>query len=329
MAYGVNYGMLDTRDNVFAYVAVNYLARGGATITWQLARVFQDPGPYDFRVQVGSTGVAVADDWTYIDSGPTTNIFSEVDTVRRGFGKQQRTHYRVELTTPLATYYSHPASTSGIMDKHYWNIAREIVRQNRLLMDRSTAVTGWLLKRRWNGAGPSPMQTTTAVTDPLDGSITVPTSTATMGTPFTGGFYSPYPIEIEVNPSSHREMISLESGRGTTDEAGMVISGRAIMNPELTTLDAFVISTTDRRYYFQTIKNVAEIRGVPLIAEVELRLAPVNDVIYAIEIPLQFITAPNSYTVRSIPVDLVIARRLTTAPTAYVITPIAVNLTSP
>lgn len=51
--------------------------------------------------------------------------------------------------------------------------------------------------------------------------------------------------------------------------------------------DVWVSKKTDDRYYIHKIQNTAEIRGVPLIASVELRPAPFTDVIYQIAIPQQ------------------------------------------
>jgi hypothetical protein len=274
--------MVDSRDRVFDRVWVDFLVRGGATISWRLSPLFRDPQPYHCRVQVGDAGVPSFDAWEYADAGPSLNTFQYVDAARRGYGKHRSVYYRVELETPSRVYYSRPASAAGVLPKHDWLIARELVRQNRLLMDRATSVKGWLLKRRWAGTTPDPKNTSIAVTDPLDSSV-VRSNDATVGTAFVGGYYAPHPYELEVSPTSHRAM--LDASRGNVDDANRAIAGRAIMVPELDTEDVFVCDGSDRRYYVQRVTHTAEWRGVPLLADVELRPAVANDVIYSIAMP--------------------------------------------
>jgi hypothetical protein len=73
--------------------------------------------------------------------------------------------------------------------------------------------------------------------------------------------------------------------RGTVQD--VIVAGRMLMLPLLDEMDVWVSRKTDDRYYIQAIKGVAEIRGVPLIATVEMRPAPYTDVIYNIPIPQQ------------------------------------------
>ena len=44
---------------------------------------------------------------------------------------------------------------------------------------------------------------------------------------------------------------------------------------------------TDDRFYVHSVQNVLEVKGVPLVADVELRLAPASDPIYDLPIPQQ------------------------------------------
>jgi hypothetical protein len=59
------------------------------------------------------------------------------------------------------------------------------------------------------------------------------------------------------------------------------------MMPLIDEKDIWVSRKTDDRYYIHAIQDVAEIRGVPLVANVEMRPAPFTDVIYSIPIPQQ------------------------------------------
>jgi hypothetical protein len=49
--------------------------------------------------------------------------------------------------------------------------------------------------------------------------------------------------------------------------------------------DVWVSEKTDDRYYIHTVQNIAEIRGVPLLAQVEMRPIAYTSPIYTIAIP--------------------------------------------
>ena len=277
--------MLDTRDLVFDRVMVDFLVKGGARVSWRLARDFFDPAPYTFQLQVGSTGDPLADDWTNVGA-PQTNVFTITDTTQREYGKNPVTHYRVILTTGLGTYTSRPCSILGVMDHHNWMIAREIVRREKIRLGRTAVrVQGWLLKRRWQGVTPDPTNLATATTDYLTGAIIRSDEATTVGTPFLYGYYAPVPFTIDKSPEGHNERY--DDSDNTTDAPQNAITCRALMVPPLATLDVFVAQYSDRRYYFHQIEAAAEVQGVPVIANCTIRRAPSNDVIYSVVIPAE------------------------------------------
>jgi hypothetical protein len=271
--------LIDTRDAVFDRISVSYLVRGGATVTWSLRPHFLDPQPHSFQLRVGSTGDPAADDWANVGS-PVLNAGLAIDSTRRGFGRLDSTHYRVVLTTPVGTYASRPVSTTGTMGRHDWLIARELVRQRRLQLRLYTAVPGRLLKRRFSGPMPSPTNPAVAVIDPTTGAMIRSTAASTAGTPFTGGYFASVPFLMSTSPASSRSM--LDPQRGSVDDASLVVRGSAVMVPELSTGDLFVADGSDRRWYVERVTNAAEWRGVPLVADVELRRAPAGDPAYLV-----------------------------------------------
>ena len=50
----------------FRRISVDRMVRGVTRIWWQLEPLFQEAGPYEFQLQVGSTGVGEAIDWQTI-----------------------------------------------------------------------------------------------------------------------------------------------------------------------------------------------------------------------------------------------------------------------
>lgn len=277
--------MLDTRDLVFDRVSVDFLQRGGARVAWRLFRLFADPGPYAFQLQYSDVGVASSDAWVACGA-PVSNESFAVDPIRRGFGKHQVGAYRVVLTTGLGTYVSHPAGLAGILPPHDWNIAREILRQNRLRLRVAAGVQGWLFKRRLSGPTPDPRDLARAAIDSIDRSVIRPAGAETVGTAYTGGYFNPVPLYVELGPASHREMLDQQTG--TLDPPGRSVTGFAPMVPEIMSQDVFVADGSDRRYYVNPVQNVAEWRGVPLLARLDLRVAPANDVVYTLPLPGQY-----------------------------------------
>lgn len=251
-------------------------------MSWSLYRDFLDPPPYSFQLQVGATGSPEADDWRHV-GGPAVNSYFAIDPERRAYGMGRRTWYRVTLTTPRGSYLSRPVSTTGEHLKHDWLIAREILRSNRLLMDRATALHGWLLKRRWAGPAPDPRDLSRAVTDPLSGAVINTRSPANQGTAFDRGYFDPRPFMVEKDPSQGRDAIDLQ--RGTIDDPRVAVGGRTALVPDLGAEDAFVADGSDVRYFIQHVGNAAEWRGVPILAKVELRPAPASDPIYDVAMP--------------------------------------------
>lgn len=266
-------------NNVFDMVHVSYLLRGGTRIMWTLSNLFNDPMPWTFQVQVGWSGSADADDWTNVGP-PLVNACYVIDPEKRSYAKgEQITHYRVKLTTLTTIYYSEPTAQAGILSVRDWRLAQEIVRKERLRF-RYSAQDGYLLKRRVAGAD-CPL-----CLDLQTREVKNPYCPQCWGTGKACGYYYPVAcIWADVSPMTRRRQIDDQATRGTVQD--IVMSGRMLMLPLIDELDVWVSRKTDDRYFIQTIRNAAELRGVPLIANVELRPAPFTDVVYTIPIPQQ------------------------------------------
>jgi len=265
-------------ESVFDVVHVSYLIRGGTRVCWQLLSTFSDPLPYTFQLQVGQSGNPDADDWADVGTS-MENTFYAVDGVKRVYGKTQYTHYRVKMTTSLGTYYSDPVASGGILPPRDWRLASEIVRKEKLRF-RYTSQDGYLLKRRITGVP------CTQCLDLQTDEVTNPDCTECYGTGLQCGYFYPMGcIWVDLAPKTRRKHIDDAGMRRTVND--IVVTGRMLMMPLLQETDVWVSRETDDRYYIQKIQDVAEIRGVPLVANVELRPAPYTDIIYTIAIPQQ------------------------------------------
>ncbi len=279
--------MPNTRDLVFNRIQVDHLVRGSTRVSWSLFYEFNDPGPYEFILQYGETGDPLADDWLNVGL-PVQDSFFAVDDIRRDFGTVRTAHYRVQLTTINAVYYSKPAAVYGLLDLHDWLLAREIVRKE-LLRHKLATVPGWLFKRRRSG----PLQPLSsrkdphlAVLDPLTGDIIRrdgPGAEETVGTEYLGGYYLPVPFSFDVvNPTFFDSVVE---NLGNDNPDAVNGGGRALLLPSLEYRDVFAAAGSDLRYTIGKVKVAAAWRGVPLVGDpVELSLLPFSDIIYTIPI---------------------------------------------
>lgn len=266
--------------SVFDRVVVSYLIAGLTRVSWQLLPTFLDKGPLEFTLQIGQNANPYADDWEDVGL-PVTDQYSAYDPEQRAWGKTNWTHYRVKLVSSENIYYSDPVGAMGTLDRRMWLKAREIIRQRRKAYRLGTGgQPGYLLKRRWSGQ-PCKMcldHQTLEVRDPYCGSC--------FGTGFECGYYYPTACTYaEMSPRSRRTELDGGQGRGTIDD--IVVKTEMIMTDLLSEEDVWVGAKTDDRYFVHRVEHTAEVKGVPLIAQVELRLIAFSHVIYSIAIPEQ------------------------------------------
>lgn len=267
-------------DSVFDRVTVSYLNRGGSRLFWELRDDFTDEPPYRFRIQVGESGNPNADDWEYVGD-EVWNAFTGSDPVTRPFGKINRLHYRIELSTNDGIYYSDPTGAMGTLAPRDWRIAREQLRQEQLRMEKGTSgQEGYLLKRRITG------EDCKECLDHLTQEITDPNCQYCWGTGKQCGYFYPMDcIWADMDPKTYRTHLDAGQARGTVND--IVVRARMVNIWLLGEEDVWINRITDDRYYVHTVQNIVEVRGIPIVANVELRPAPFTDVIYDIEIPGQ------------------------------------------
>jgi len=263
-------------EAVFQYVRVSVVIQGGTVVEWALVPTFHDPAPHTFQLQIGRTGTSTADDWTNVGA-TAQDTFYLVDDTQRVFGQTQWTHYRVKLVTSLGTYYSQPASCYGGLDVRDNRLVREIQRQWRVRYQATHAgCRGYLLKRKLYGAACS-----AGHIDYQTGENLNPDCPLCFGTGFEGGYFAATPcIWAELSQKVRREQV--QEPTATTNN--IVISGKFLSVPQLDTEDVWVQDESDMRWFIQSIKHVAEYRGVPVIVEAELRHAPFSHTIYGLAI---------------------------------------------
>jgi hypothetical protein len=265
-------------EDVFDAVMVSYAVRGMARVMWSLLPTFTDPNPLTFQLEVGSTASNDSDDWEPVGL-PVVDQYMAHDPDQRVWGNTNWTHYRVRLDSASGTHYSQPTGGLGVLAKRDWLKAREIIRQRVLAYRVAHAgQEGYLLKRRWTG------QKCTRCLNYQTDEPEDPGCPRCYGTGFECGYYYPVScVYAEMSPRTYR--IELDPSRGAVNS--VVIRAEMVMTEVLGEEDVWVNKATDDRYYVHRVTHTAEVRGVPLVAQVEMSLIPYSSAIYGIEIPEQ------------------------------------------
>lgn len=267
----------------FKRIMVDHLFYGTTRVWWELAEDFRTTQSTVFQLQAGYTGNSNALDWVNIGSSAINTFFLDDNTDRELSGKRLLTHYRVILTVPAPhrVYVSNPQSIWGWLDSKDWNLAREIVRKERL-RQKQVSVEGYLLKRMRYGVRDE--TGTDFLTDVVNNSHNL----SSWGTPFKVGYHPPVPLAVDADPLTVNE---LRGGDNVAKYSSSddIISAKVIAFPQLEKEDVWVNATTDQRWRIHQIATTAAWRGVPLQNTVELRLIPHDDIVYKIPVsPLSY-----------------------------------------
>lgn len=268
-------------DNVFVRLNVDHLVEGGSRITWELSPDFvaANPGPLEFQLQAGRTANPNASDWEPVGAIAPDTYFM-IDDEKRLYGKTNWTHYRICLRTPGGlTIISPPIHALGGLSRRDWRMAK-FIRDRELTRMRFAGQEGYALKRQVLGTF------CTECRDHMTQEVVDPDCDNCFGTGFIPGYFPPMPcVFADVSPKARHEELDGGQSRGTVND--IVVQARMIVPPQLGEEDIWVARRSDQRWAVHKVQNVAEIKGVAIVANVELRLMPYNDQIYTIQIPGQ------------------------------------------
>ncbi len=268
--------MPGTSQYPFKRLGVDHSLRGVSRIWWELHRHFADAPPLVFQLQTGNTGNPNAADWQDVGTAAVNSTYAEDDERREGaYGKRLLTHYRVKLVTAAGVYVSLPVATYGELRERDWLLAREIIRKETLrhgLVSRD----GYLLKRMRFGTP------CTICLDPLTGEITDGKCPTCNGTGFEVGYHAPTPLVLDMSPEA---IIELRRGTEPPGPSRPTdLKGRILGFPQVNKEDVWVDEKSDQRFFIHEIWHMAEWRGIPLVVQVGIRLAPYSDQIYRLEV---------------------------------------------
>lgn len=253
---------------VWDRVVVNGLVTTGATVYWYLDYRFRGKDPWQFDVY-----------WSYMPEGPWVKLNTEpilnnfyIDPVRRRYGTFTYSYYKVVLTDGNGyTYESPVVSEAGILDRHSYKIAKEIVRKELFLARKFTGRDGLLFKRYTIGT-----RCSTCADYDTDQPTKAICSTC-FGTGLTGGYAAPIPLFITASGDFNN--FTLRDNIDQGDE-GSEVEGRVAGIVDIASGDFWVDINTDTRFMIRKVKELSSIRGVVLVASLELRQIPATSKLY-------------------------------------------------
>jgi hypothetical protein len=262
----------------FKRIDIWHMARGSTSVCWELSSDFFPKGPLHFYVDFGRAGT---DTWLALNAEPIIDDCCFIDPCQRTWEMITDGYYRVRLLQPglpdCPVITSQPTPADGHLDKRDWLSARDIVRREHLQQRKIDGTVGFLLKRKKFGVQcPTCLEWDTKEVTDSDCSICY-------GTGIVGGYYPGIEYYFTLQAGMKRRLNVGQPPRGTF--ADMQNQGsRCVLYPKIDTRDIWVEAASDARYIIDSYTVVAQMKGLPLVAVAELRLAPATDVVYAVPI---------------------------------------------
>jgi len=264
----------DDNGGPFSRIEVDYLVKGESRITWTLRDDFVecDASQHTFQLQANPNWDE-PNSWENVGL-PVTNAFFAIDDTQRQFGRVLRVAYRVVMTTPCDTYTSQPAEVLGCLSERQWLQARAILRRLLLKPSGLEVFEGYLMKRKIHDS------TCTECVDPHTGGIKNTDCSNCHGTGIVEGYWQAAEnIVFDMQPKQRHS--KRDKSRGTINDRRPVMA-KAIGLPMMHARDVWIDKCSDKRYVVHNVEHLSELNGVPIVAQVEMRLAQFTDPVYGI-----------------------------------------------
>jgi hypothetical protein len=251
---------------------------GGSFIHWEYRWDFVPTGDFTITVQRSPSGIG---NWVTVGQvsggiGDLPSSLNDNEKVNRSpFG---RWFYRAvyDCGDIATTTQAEPAW--GSLPKADWLVAREIARREQRRLEKTTAGTQGLLLKRMHYGAPCNRE---GCLNPDTGDVSSPDCRVCFGTGFVGGYYGGSAYWVDFSSGEDRN-IQNNPQVGTIDDRTRYARGLACPLP--ITLDVWADADGDKRYYVHRCWTLAEIRSVPLVLRLELKLAPPSDVAYQLNL---------------------------------------------
>lgn len=244
---------------------------GGFAYEWEISSSFGASEPWVFSIEESEHPEG---GWEGIVSG-LENVFAYEETEKRMYPKARGLYFRLKLEADGGTWYSDPITPYGSFhDKREWLQAREIMRNENVQAAQKTGVRIDIYRKAI--VGPK----CTYCTDPVTGHVERSDCDYCYGTGTIPGYYGAYRKWGTFTPAqTDTTMRGDSTGPATQYRHSLRTTGSLLLKPD----DVVVDNATDKRYYVHDVRNLMEIRRIPIVMRATVAEAPVSDQIYRLE----------------------------------------------
>lgn len=239
----------------------------GFSFSWIISEGLADNGPWKFYIERSQ---APNGPWELI-SPEIVNQYRWDDNRKVLLNKNEILHFRLTMVTPVKMYYSAIIKPYGDLNSKEFYIASDIMRREILHLKNMAGTEGQLYLI--STFGPK----CTKCIDPINGHVRDSSCPKCFGTGRDPAYNGPYNVWLSFSPIIRTTQMSPD-GTGTREIKPFEI--RMIGTPVVKKNDVVIDKKSDKRYYVDDVKVVAELRRIPLIQMLSVREAPVSDVIY-------------------------------------------------
>ena len=238
----------------------------GFVFAWRMLGDFADPAPWKFIVQESSTP---GGPWKDV-SGVLENTFFFSEKQPRVAPKDQTLYFRVLLETPSGKYVSHVESPYCSLPRREFLLAREIMRKEILMQEKSSGVLSFVWYKSIFGP-PCGKCGDFVLGDTKDSRCP-----HCFGTGRVPGYYGPFPAYVSYSPMERNKGMQRPSG---VDEL-YAVEGRFIGSLRLKKDDVVVDPVSNSRFFVDKVQNVVEFRRYPVIQTAVLNEIAKSHVVY-------------------------------------------------
>lgn len=238
----------------------------GFVFSWEISQSVMDNGPWTYVVEEAPT---VDGPWTPISPALTNACWIELS--KRLINKNLVLFFRIKFTTASHVYYSPTRTPYADLKRREFLIAKDIMRREVL---HARTLAGGLAKI-WLRSTFGPR--CTYCKDPVTDDVLNTSCLYCYGTGRNPGFYGPFEIWFLPTPTQ-RDTVMAPDGTGTREP--IVNTFKTIGFPHVKDGDILVDTVSGKRYYSDQVAQAVELRGYPLVQQIEGREIPVSDPVY-------------------------------------------------
>lgn len=246
-------------------ISPNYL--GGFLYSWEISGGFNDPAPWTFIIQKGSTAEGP---WETISPEVVNAIAWRDSGGKHLYGKANVLYFRAVMRTPRGMYISPVIQPYGDLSRRDYLLAREIIRREAL---RARVLSGRECDLYIRSTfGPK----CTFCIDPVTGDVRDSHCKKCLGTGRYPAYFGPHRMMLSFSPDVSHHKINSNDGTHET----RTFEAQAIGNPVMKKGDVIVDLSQDKRYVVGSASVVSEVRRIPCLQRVAFEEAPLSDPIY-------------------------------------------------